>query len=111
VPFQADWDGRYFSDEKVLQYYARRVSAFTRIVELMGMLKPPSRAWLDVGCGPGVLIRLAHDAGWQVSAIEWSHICCDLVRRTVPAARLYCGPRGGKMKGGRCGRGVPQACS
>ena len=46
---------------------------------------------LDVGCGTGVFLRLASDAGARVAGVDASEALLELARRRVPKADLHLG--------------------
>jgi SAM-dependent methyltransferase len=90
--FRFDWDQKYFSNERVINYYRGRVSAFEKLVEMMLDLTAPPRRWLDVGCGIGVLLGVASKAGWEVCGIEGSHSCAEIARKSILGIDLREGP-------------------
>jgi SAM-dependent methyltransferase len=63
------WD-QYYDEPRVRDYYAQRRSGFEKMVALMDQLAPERGRWLDVGCGPGGLLRAAGSHGWQACGIE-----------------------------------------
>jgi len=76
------WDtGDYAADPAWMErvYGGRREKANRELVETVNRLVHGGR-WLDVGCGPGYLIKEAQKAGWQASGI-------DLSRRAVALAQ------------------------
>jgi hypothetical protein len=68
-PALARWD-QYYGEPAVRDYYARRRSGFEKMVALMDELAPERGSWLDIGCGPGGLMRAAGSHGWVACGIE-----------------------------------------
>lgn len=85
------WDKSYYSDEVIMNFYQRRRSGFAKIVSLINRLVPERGNWLDIGCGPGALLQVASEQGWQVFGIEPSSICFDTVQASVPSAKVVHG--------------------
>ena len=75
------WDSGDYADPAWVErvYGGRREQANRELVEAVTRLVRGGR-WLDVGCGPGYLIRAARKAGWHASGI-------DLSRRAVALAQ------------------------
>lgn len=75
------WDDGDYADSTRAErlYGGRRVAANRALVEQLSALVE-GRRWLDVGCGPGFLLREAKRAGWEAFGI-------DLSRRAVALAR------------------------
>jgi 2-polyprenyl-3-methyl-5-hydroxy-6-metoxy-1,4-benzoquinol methylase len=85
------WDEQYYSDESVLHYYLRRYSGFQKMVQIMNRLVTERRKWLDIGCGVGALLQIAHEQGWQVSGIEPSRICVEAAQKRMEYAQIIFG--------------------
>jgi len=82
------WDSAYYSDDRVMEYYEGRRSAFEHMVTIMDGLVPRRGSWLDVGCGSGRLLQAAHQHGWAPHGIEPSQISVEEARRRVPTAHV-----------------------
>lgn len=78
-----EWDSAYFSDQRILKYYGQRYSAFEKIVGIVDSLVPARGRWLDVGCGPGLLLDAAALHGWQVHGLEPSRSCIEAARKRM----------------------------
>jgi 2-polyprenyl-3-methyl-5-hydroxy-6-metoxy-1,4-benzoquinol methylase len=85
------WNDLYFSDEYVLDFYECRRSGFAKIVSLVDHRVPSRGIWLDVGCGLGLLLDVAHRVGWSVCGIDPCPTCCESTRRRIKSARIVCG--------------------
>ncbi len=94
-----DWDSQYFSDDLVLRYYDRRRSAFKKIVSLMDARVPERGKWLDIGCGPGVLLAIVSERGWQAHGIEQSGRCVEMIRSTLGGVQITLGAVPEKLEG------------
>jgi SAM-dependent methyltransferase len=61
-------------------------------VKRLGSMLPPAgsgRRLLDVGCGSGTYLRLAWQAGWQVTGVETDPAACRAARsRGVPVVQV-----------------------
>jgi len=77
------WDSRDYADPVRMEhiYGGRRQRLHQVLVERVGQLVHPGR-WLDIGCGPGHLLREAVTAGWTACGI-------DLSGRAVAEARRF----------------------
>jgi 2-polyprenyl-3-methyl-5-hydroxy-6-metoxy-1,4-benzoquinol methylase len=77
-----------YSFEEEVAYFeqsrAARHRAYTRLVEqLSGWLQRPPTTLLDIGCGDGVLIEAARQAGIEAVGSEASQALADLVRHKL----------------------------
>jgi 2-polyprenyl-3-methyl-5-hydroxy-6-metoxy-1,4-benzoquinol methylase len=88
---QEGWDKSYYSDDAIMGFYHKRSSGFAKMVSIVNSYVASRGKWLDVGCGPGVLLQVAHDQGWQVSGIEPSRICFNEVRKRMKYADIVYG--------------------
>ncbi len=84
------WDS-HFSDDRVAEYYDRRISGFKKMVSIVNRLVPGRGQWLDIGCGPGVLLNVAYDQGWEVHGIEPSRVCVAVIRKRMKHADVIQG--------------------
>ena len=66
------WDSGDYADPTWVErvYGSRRLKTRALVDTANRLVK--GRCWLDVGCGPGYLIKEARDAGWQTSGIDLS---------------------------------------
>lgn len=80
------WDATYYSDQRVRDYYSRRYSGFRKIVSLLDARVAKPGRWLDIGCGPGALLEVAREKGWQAFGIDPSAICVEIGRRRIKDA-------------------------
>lgn len=85
------WDRSYYSDQAIMSFYEKRRSGFTKIVSLINRLVPERGQWLDIGCGPGALLQVASEQGWQVCGIEPSRICFEAVQARLKNANVVHG--------------------
>jgi 2-polyprenyl-3-methyl-5-hydroxy-6-metoxy-1,4-benzoquinol methylase len=88
---QEGWDEIYYSDDSVMNYYLKRYSGFRKMVDIMTCRVRERGKWLDVGCGVGVLLQVAHEQGWKVYGVEPSHICVEEARKRMKYARIVHG--------------------
>ncbi len=91
LPAQDSWDEAYYSDENVVSFYLKRYSGCRKIVQIMNRLVGRRGNWLDVGCGPGVLLEVAHEQGWEVSGIDPSRICVEVAHKRMNYAQIVHG--------------------
>ena len=71
---------------------ARRLESCRGIVdELEGWLGGRGR-WLDLGCGPGFLLKAARDAGWETAGADVSPFATRYARETFGIADVRTGP-------------------
>jgi SAM-dependent methyltransferase len=68
------WDVHDYSDRSWMErnYGPGRRSSHRSLVSQIAKLRPPLGRWLDIGCGPGYLLRAAADAGWQITGLDLS---------------------------------------
>ncbi len=92
------WDEIYYSDDRVMQYYLKRYSAFRRIVRMMNDVVGARGKWLDVGCGVGVLLQVAYEQGWEVYGIDPSRLCVEAAVRRLKYAHLVRGAIDEKLR-------------
>jgi len=67
------WDRHDYTDQAWMarRYGPRRRSAHQALVDRVGKLVSPGQ-WLDIGCGPGDLLREAAGAGWRTAGVDLS---------------------------------------
>ncbi|MDG4649059.1 class I SAM-dependent methyltransferase [Roseibacterium sp. SDUM158017] len=53
---------------------------------------PPGTRHLDIGCGTGLLLRIAAECGLHVAGTDPAEALLDLARARLPSARLEAGP-------------------
>lgn len=83
------WDEQYYKRPEILQLHKERKSLFDYLVRLGGRVSRDS-TWLDVGCGVGILLSKASEAGWQVSGTDPSEVALQHAKKRVPQANLFC---------------------
>jgi SAM-dependent methyltransferase len=85
------WDSKYYSDDRVIEYYEKRLSAFERIVDLVQARVGEPRTWLDIGCGVGSLLAAAEAHGWKTYGIEPSAIAASIADERVSTSEVVQG--------------------
>ena len=77
---ETNWDAKYYSDDRVIEHYETRTSAFEKIVKLVNRRVGTPGTWLDIGCGVGSLLAVAEAAAWIPLGIEPSRIAVEVAR-------------------------------
>lgn len=68
-----------------------RASYFLRhLLRIEKQMSTAVQNWrlMEVGCGSGVLLRIAHERGWEADALEFSPELAALARQACPAAAV-----------------------
>jgi len=83
------WAGRYDPASSASLYpfdgYEKILSAARSLV-----IKPENSIILDVGTGPGALVKPLYDAGAKVHALDFSAKMLERARTAMPGAVLHC---------------------
>jgi SAM-dependent methyltransferase len=85
------WDSKYYSDDRIIEYYAKRRSGFEKIIGLVQPRVVEPRTWLDIGCGVGSLLVVADERGWKTYGIEPSVIAAAIADERVATAEIVQG--------------------
>ena len=70
----------------------RRLESCAGIVETIERALGRKGRWLDLGCGPGFLLKVAHDAGWEVAGADVSEFATRYAREVFGVRELRTGP-------------------
>lgn len=69
--------------------YLRPLRAYPVFLQLLGMM--PGQRHLDVACGPGMVLRAAHERGVEASGVDLSEAAIELARRQLPGVDAQVG--------------------
>ncbi|HXJ98952.1 MAG TPA: class I SAM-dependent methyltransferase [Gelidibacter sp.] len=64
-------------------YHAVKVVALKRKIKLINNVSSNGKTLLDIGCGTGDFLQVAHSSGWQISGIEPNEQARDLANKKV----------------------------
>lgn len=84
------WDFHDYTDRVWMErrYGPRRQSGRQAVVDRVSAAVPSGR-WLDIGCGPGYLLKEVADAGWQAFGIDLSAKAVGLAKEV--GLEVVCG--------------------
>jgi len=67
-----------------------RNKAWPFLSDLISKRLPRAQSWLDLCCGPGWLLKLASEAGFETFGVDCSRHQLRWARRNAPRAKLLC---------------------
>jgi 2-polyprenyl-6-hydroxyphenyl methylase/3-demethylubiquinone-9 3-methyltransferase len=76
-------------DEAKLEFERRQFELQVQEISRLASAPPTHRRFLDVGCGPGMAVRVAVDSGWDATGLDVDYRMIEVGRRTYDVD-LHC---------------------